>query len=254
MISGYFPDHQIEIRILPDLAVDREPDPPLCQMADSLGGRDRGTRGRLIERLADFPRLLFLTRSGLQIASRHVEPDGIAENVSQRSIACDLDAARLHRHHQLQLVLEILRQRWVGNRGAIGHDRVSMLGEEKRRLLLVVAKLTNVFQIVTTDAVDTANRKALLTPDDGQRNFGQCERAFGSGIGRCRPNPDGSSTSGRRGASLYKRSSIDVLRPIHGSPSCRRTPAALRTYQKPAVLESNFTHSAFHTAARIQSP
>ncbi len=93
-----------------------------------------------------------------------------------------------------------------------------MLGEEKRRLLLVVAKLTNVFQIVTTDAVDAPNGKALLTPDDGQRNFGQCERAFGSGIGRGRPNPDGSSTGRCRGASLHKRSSIDVLRPIHAIP------------------------------------
>ncbi len=76
----------------------------------------------------------------------------------ERLVGGNVEAAALHRDDQLDLVMQILGQRRVGNRGPIRHQHVGVLAEEERRRPLVIAHLADVLEIVASDAPDTADR------------------------------------------------------------------------------------------------
>jgi hypothetical protein len=78
-----------------------------------------------------------------------------------------LRAAAFQRDHEFDLVLEILGQRRIGDRYAVAGHHVGVLGEEERRLALVIAHLADVFEIVATDAPDAAYRKGFRLAGDG---------------------------------------------------------------------------------------
>ncbi len=138
-----------------------EPDAALVRMAD-LGGRlERPARRRAVERLADLPRPLDVARGDLQVAARQVDADAVAPHAIERLVLRDVAAAGLERHHHLDLVMQVVGQRRVGHRAAVMHDRVGGLGEEERRLALVLAHLLDVLEIVAPDAPDAAHRKHL---------------------------------------------------------------------------------------------
>ncbi len=53
-----------------------------------------------------------------------------------------------------------------GTVAAVRHDRVGGLGEEERRLALVLPHLLDVLEIVAADAPDAAHRKQLVAAGD----------------------------------------------------------------------------------------
>ncbi|MHC2882987.1 hypothetical protein ACVI53_005857 [Bradyrhizobium barranii subsp. barranii] len=100
----------------------------------------------------------------------------------ERLVGGDGEAAALHRDDQLDLVMQILGQRRIGNGGAIGHQHVGVLGEEERRGALVVAHLADVLEIVAADAPDAAHGITAALPDDGKRSLGRKRDDVGGGV------------------------------------------------------------------------
>src|SRR6478609_8839896 len=163
---GHAPDQFGEVALLPLGAVDREPDLALRGMADPGGRLQRGAGRGMVERLADFPWPFFLARGLLQVAARQIDANRIAVDVIERLVGRDIQPAALHRHDQLDLVMQVLGQRRVGNGGAVALQHVAMLGEEEWRRALVVSHLADVLEIVAPDAPDAANGKGFRFADD----------------------------------------------------------------------------------------
>ena len=89
----------------------------------------------------------------------------------ERLVGGNVQPAALHRDDQLDLVMQILGQRRVGDRGPIRHQHVGVLGEEERRRALVIAHLADVLEIVAPDAPDAADRIGARLADDGKRGL-----------------------------------------------------------------------------------
>ena len=153
---------------------------PFERMADPGSRLQRGAGRGMVERLADFPGPFLLARGLLQVAARQIDADRIAVDVIERLVGRDVQAAALHRHDQLDLVMQVLGQRRVGNGGAIGLEHVGMLGEEERRRTLVVSHLADVLEIVAPDAPDAANGKGFRFAGDRDRGL----RSGGNDKGR----------------------------------------------------------------------
>src|ERR1700733_10292268 len=77
-LLGDAPDHLVEVGGLADVAVDRERNCALGEVAGLARGMDRADHGGMVEALADFPRLLLGRHAVLQITPRHVEAERIA--------------------------------------------------------------------------------------------------------------------------------------------------------------------------------
>ena len=135
----------------------------------------------MVERLADLPRALLLARGLLQVAPREIDADGVAVDVVERLVGRDVQPAALHRHDQLDLVMQVLGQRRIRNGGAFAFQHVGMLGEKERRRPLVIAHLADVLEIVAPDAPDAAYRKRLLLAGDRDRGL----RRSGDDEGGC---------------------------------------------------------------------
>ena len=105
------------------------------------------------------------------LSTGEIDADRVAVDVIERLVGGDVEATALHRHDQLDLVMQILGQRRIGNRGAVRHQHVGVLGEEERRRAFVIAHLADVFEIVAPDAPDPANRKRFGVADDGKRSL-----------------------------------------------------------------------------------
>ncbi len=127
----------------------------------------------MVEGLADLPRALLLARCELQVAPRQVDADRIAVDVIERLVGGDVQAAALHRHDQLDLVMQVLGQRRIGNGGAVALQHVGMFGEEEGRVALVVAHLADMFEIIAPDAPDAAHGKRFLFAGDGNGGLRQ---------------------------------------------------------------------------------
>ena len=139
---------------------------PFFGMADLGRGPERAARRGAVERLADLPRPLDVARGDLQIAARQVDADAIAPHAVERLVLRDVAAAGLQRHDHLDLVMQVAGQRRVGHRAAVMHDRVGGLGEEERRLALVLSHLLDVLEIIAPDAPDAPHRKHLAAAGD----------------------------------------------------------------------------------------
>src|SRR5262245_64742175 len=109
------PDHVGEIAFLPPHAVDVEPDLAAGGMTDFRYAMDGTDRRRLGEGLADVPRPLFLPHLVLQVAPRHVEPDGVAPDDAERVGRREIDAGAANRRDELELVMEVLRRERIVN-------------------------------------------------------------------------------------------------------------------------------------------
>src|SRR5580658_1871403 len=161
---GDGPNKLRDIALLPGLAVHFEPDRALADMARSAYRRDRGARGRLVEALAEVPGTAELLGLALEVAPRHVEPDGIAEDEVECLVDRHVAPAFGQRDHQLDLVLIVLGLGRIGDGAAAGDDGVGRLHEEERRLAVgVMAHLARMLGIVPADAIDAMDGKALAT-------------------------------------------------------------------------------------------
>ena len=66
-------------------------------------------------------------------------------------------------------VVGLLGPRGIGKRAPVLEDRIGRLLKEKRRLALIGAGgLSDVVQIVASNAIDSAHRKPLLVANDRQ--------------------------------------------------------------------------------------
>src|SRR5712671_1387537 len=167
------PDQLGEVTLLLFGAVHREPDLALRGMADLGGGLQRRAGRGIVEGFADFPRPLLLARGDLQVAAGEVDADAIAVDMIERLVGGDVEAAALHGDDQFNLVVQIPGQRRVGDRGAIRDQHVGMLGKEERGRPLVIAHLSDVLEIVASDAPDAANRKGFSVVGYWYRRLGQ---------------------------------------------------------------------------------
>ena len=95
----------------------------------------------------------------------------------------DVGALAANGGDQLDLVMQVMRCRRIGNRGAAHHQRVGRLAEEERRLpVRVVAHFAGMGGIVATDAVDPADRKLIVAVGDGNTRL--CRRGNHEGHGQ----------------------------------------------------------------------
>src|SRR6185503_17234145 len=115
-----------------------------------------------------------------QVAARHVQADGIAEDVVVGAFGVDAAPALAERHHQLGLVVVIGGLRRVVHFAAAGLERELALQEEERRLAAVAAHLLLVLGVVAADAEDAAHGKLLIGAGDGKRRRGPQGNSVGS--------------------------------------------------------------------------
>src|SRR5690606_7076458 len=128
---------------------------------------DRPARSGIVEALAHVPRPGELLRLVLQIAPGEIDADRISIDMVERAALRDVAPARLQRHHQLDLVMEILGGAGKRHRRAVFHHGVAGLGEEERRLPVRIAPhLAGVCRIIASDTEDAPDREALFASGD----------------------------------------------------------------------------------------
>src|SRR6185437_3614321 len=150
----------------------------------------------VVEALPEVPGSTQLLRGGLEVAPRHVEADGIAEDAAQCLIDGDIAAAAAEGYHQLDLVVQIGGHRGIRDLAGIGYDGVGRLHEEERVLAVrIVAHLARMRRVVAADAIDAANGEGLAALD-GHRGDGRDGDRIGHGRG---------SLGSRRRSRRYRR-------------------------------------------------
>src|SRR5262249_47758069 len=155
------PDQLAQVAALAWRPVHLEPDGALRGMANVGRAADGRARRRAIERLAGVPRPAHLLRLGLEVASGHVEPDGVSVDEIQGTPRGDAASPGAEGDDQLQLVVDIGAVRRIGEVAAVGDDGVRRLHEEERRLTIrIVTHLARVLRVVPPPAVDAVDRKA----------------------------------------------------------------------------------------------
>ena len=73
----------------------------------------------------------------------------------------DIPPARADGDHQFRLMMQVLREAWIGQSGAAWDNSIGWLGEKERRIALIIAKFLGVFGVITADAENAPHRKAL---------------------------------------------------------------------------------------------
>ncbi|OCB48293.1 hypothetical protein A5721_05110 [Mycobacterium vulneris] len=165
---GNRPDQVAEVAVLPELAVDAQPDLAAARVADVGDRMNRRARGGGVEPLGPVPRPAELLGLVLQIAAGQVDADAVAPDQAQSIVRCHVAASGAQRHHELDLVVERRGQRRVGD-DALGNDhRVGRLHEEERRLpVRILAHLARVGRVVAPHAEHPPDRKAPDPAADG---------------------------------------------------------------------------------------
>ena len=126
----------------------------------------------MVEALADLPRLLFLAHRALQIATRHVQPGGIAEDVLERPVHGNVTSACRERRDQLDLIMVILGQRGIRMiddrvRRNVLHRIGRFLEKERRLARWIGTHFTRMRGVVAPDAINPPYRKHLARSRDG---------------------------------------------------------------------------------------
>ena len=146
-------------------------------MNAGLGCRcDRANGCRVVERLADAPGATLLFHLVLQVAPRHVQAHGVAEDVLERIIRLDVLAAGANGHDEFDLMVEVSGQAGVGQGARLArvdhHDGVSRFEKEERRLTAGESHLLGMLFIIAAHAVNTVHGKPCVGALDGNRNDG----------------------------------------------------------------------------------
>src|SRR5689334_3786139 len=176
---GHGPDQLRYVALLLRFAIDGKPKPAALKMADRAGGVERTDRRRPIKCLADLPRTAHLAHFHLQVPPGHVEPNRIAPDMIERLSRRNIRSALADGSDQLRLVVVVLRLGWICKVERLtvrhGHHGVGRLAEEERRLpVWIETHLARMCRVISADAVDPANRKAVIAADDGD-----CDGRFG---------------------------------------------------------------------------
>ena len=105
------------------LAVDGECEVERLRVGDGGRGRERAEGRERVEALRHAPRRLFGLGRGLDVPRRHVEAERIGRDVVQRVRLGDVLAAATDHHHDLDLVVDVVRHRRDHDGAARGHER-----------------------------------------------------------------------------------------------------------------------------------
>src|SRR5215213_5889925 len=145
------PRHFGRRRALAHGGIDLERDRPVA-VAHVVGRVHRPARGRVVEGLPHLPGPALVLGDRLQIPPGKVDPDRVAEDMIEG--LNDGDVATPNGDGS--------------DRAAIGHDGVSRLLEEERRVALVGAlvHLTHVLEIVAADEIDPPDRERRALAGD----------------------------------------------------------------------------------------
>src|SRR5256885_16011395 len=103
-------------------------------MADLRCRNELAARRRFVEVLAEIPWTAVVLAPLLQVAARHVQADGIAEDVVIGALYVDAAPAFMERDYQLGLVMVVGGLRRVVHLAAARDQPEFALQEEKRRL------------------------------------------------------------------------------------------------------------------------
>ena len=176
------PDQLVEVALLAHLAVDLEPDRALLRVADVMRRRHGRTRRRAIEPLSHVPRPARLLGLALQIPARHVETDGVTEDMLERPGDGNVPARLADADHQFDLMVEVGRGGRVRHDGTAGEDGVGGLHEIEGRLAVrVVPHLAGMGGVIAPDAIDAANREHIGRSGDRQRRDGRTGNGIAHG-------------------------------------------------------------------------
>src|SRR5690606_22171441 len=131
----------------------------------------------------DLPRAALLAHGDLQVAAGHVEAHRVAEDVRVGLLDGNVRAAGTDRHHQLDLVLQVLRRGRVGRLGRLPgctvDHRVGRLAKEERRPAVgIEAHFAGVRGIVAAHAVDAPHGELARVAVHG--NGGRWEIEYGA--------------------------------------------------------------------------
>ena len=124
---------------------------------------NRRDRGGLLKALCGVPRSAVGFGRVLQIATRQVDADGIAEDVLARIASCNAATTFADGRDQLDLIMQIFCARRVGHRATLRHNRIGWLEKVHRRVAIGRAThFTNVVSVVPSDAVYAVDGKLVL--------------------------------------------------------------------------------------------
>src|SRR5262249_6650597 len=118
---------------------------------------------------ADLPGPFGFSSHDLQIAPREVDTDGVSIDQFRGLRRGEAATASTQSDHQLNLKVQFGCQRWIRDNAAVGAQRIRRFCKEKRCSPLVLTHLTNVFDVIATDAPDPADRKQARRSDHGER-------------------------------------------------------------------------------------
>src|SRR5256885_16646249 len=125
-------------------------------MADLRCRNELAARRRFVEVLAEIPRTPVVLAPLLQVPARHVEADGIAEDVVIGALYVDAAPAFMERDYQFSLVMVVGGLRGVVHLAAARDQREFALQEKERRLAAIDTHLLLVLGILSTDADDAS--------------------------------------------------------------------------------------------------
>src|SRR5450830_451165 len=158
---GHIPDQLVEVALLLDFAIDLQPDGALGQVAHLVDRDDVCHRRGMLEGLADLPGTARFLGFILQIASRHVQTQGIAVDVVERLFDRDVGATLADGNDHFHFMVDIACHRRVREIAVVQNQIVRVLLEEEWQFTVrVMAHLAGVFRIVSADTVNYAHRVA----------------------------------------------------------------------------------------------
>src|SRR5258708_9902040 len=138
-------------------------------MADPRRRNKLAAGRRFVEILAEVPRASMVLAPLLQVAARHVQAHGVAEDVVVGPLHVDTPPALVERDDELGLVVIVGGLCRVMPLAAARDKRELTLQEEERRLAAIAAHLLLVLGVVAPDAKDAPHGKLLGAARDRQR-------------------------------------------------------------------------------------
>src|SRR5438067_2055434 len=138
-------------------------------MADLRRGNELAAGRRFVEVLAEVPRAAMVLAPLLQVAARHVQADGVAEDVVVGPLHVDAPPTLAKGDDELGLVVIVGALCRIVHLGAARDECELALQEEERCLAAIAAHLLLMLGVVAPDAENAPYRELLGAARDRQR-------------------------------------------------------------------------------------
>ena len=130
----------------------------------------------MVKGFADAPRTALFFHVVLQITARHVQADGVAEDVFRSVGGGDIFSTFADGHDQFNLVVQIAGLAGVGAVGGFtgfGHQHgIGWLQKEEGRFAACESHFFGVFFVIAAHAVDPVNGEAFGAAQNGHGHGG----------------------------------------------------------------------------------